>query len=513
MPRSLDPLPAESLPGYVLRLAHRLDMSPTRLRGATGLDAADGKAAWLQRHLRPQPEVTEAFAHATRLTAAEVTDLTLASLAARYPPLDLAIGRPASPGPRRVHPRELDLRPVQPGTALTAWPATAASSSSATAAPGANSGASRSCSPAHTHRRLLRHACPACDAPVHQRRAGSPQLLPLAAHPVHHPAACRNPTTTKAPYHPCGHRLDRAASDETEPQRVGDVLRLQQRLLTLLGPDQLPAVTSVGQPTTPARYFVDLRIMSALLQSSWPTGQDLVDPAGIGLVDDHVRRARDQIASARAASRKVPDMRVYDKPPLDAATTATLLYAADRILTGDAAAIRPALRDMFDAAPFAREWTRRFLVGDGHCSPGLHTAAGTEAGTQHVMKKAGLPPRPTQPAPRLVDFDLHHIPQYLPTAWYDAYFANIGEANRRWLRRAVPVLLARMRLGGSTRRATALLGLPWSAGRHAVVTVAAQLRDHPAQRAAFDSAVEALAQSWIQPPTASTTAHAESGLR
>lgn len=186
-------------------------------------------------------------------------------------------------------------------------------------------------------------------------------------------------------------------------------------------------------------------------------------------------------------------MRAYDKPPLDAATTATLLYAADRILTGDAGAIRPALRDMFDAAPFAREWTRRFLVGDGHCSPGLHTAAGTEAGTQHVMKKAGLPPRPTQPAPRPVDFDLHHIPQYLPTAWYDTYFANIGEANARWLRRAVPVLLARMRLGGSTRRATAILGLPWSAGRHAVVTVAAQLRDHPAQRAAFDTAVEALA--------------------
>jgi hypothetical protein len=37
LPRSLDPLPAESLPGYVLRLAHRLDMSPGRLAALTGL--------------------------------------------------------------------------------------------------------------------------------------------------------------------------------------------------------------------------------------------------------------------------------------------------------------------------------------------------------------------------------------------------------------------------------------------------------------------------------------------
>ncbi|GGN30142.1 hypothetical protein GCM10011609_87700 [Lentzea pudingi] len=37
LPRSLDSLPRESLPGYLLRLAHRLDLSPARVGALTGL--------------------------------------------------------------------------------------------------------------------------------------------------------------------------------------------------------------------------------------------------------------------------------------------------------------------------------------------------------------------------------------------------------------------------------------------------------------------------------------------
>lgn len=36
LPRSLDPLPDEALPGYVLRLAHRLGLSPARVLRLTG---------------------------------------------------------------------------------------------------------------------------------------------------------------------------------------------------------------------------------------------------------------------------------------------------------------------------------------------------------------------------------------------------------------------------------------------------------------------------------------------
>jgi hypothetical protein len=59
----------------------------------------------------------------------------------------------------------------------------------------------------------------------------------------------------------------------------------------------------------------------------------------------------------------------------------------------------------------------------------------------------------------------------------------------------VPVLLARMRLGGSIIHAAKLLGLPWAAGRYAVVTIADRLRDRPGQQAAFDTALDALANA------------------
>ena len=43
LPRSLDPLPDESLPGYLLRLAHRLGLAPARVMQLTGL-AGDGRS-------------------------------------------------------------------------------------------------------------------------------------------------------------------------------------------------------------------------------------------------------------------------------------------------------------------------------------------------------------------------------------------------------------------------------------------------------------------------------------
>jgi len=493
LPRSLDPLPAESLPGFVLRLAHRLDMSPTQLAVVTGLDSGRRQSSMASSVIFAlDPQVTTAFAQAARLTKTEVTDLTLASLAPRYPPLDLQ----SMSRRRQVHGvfiREnwIFARSTRHCPQCLAGDGSVIQQRHG----GAWSKLWRlpvvfACP---IHQCLLRHLCPACHAPVHQRRAGSPQLLPLAAHRVVHPASCRNPTTPKVPYQPCGHRLDYLLDPGAGPQPVDDaLLRLQQRLLALLGPQGPDQVISVGQPTAASRYFVDLRIMTALLQASWPVGRDLATRADADNIDNHVERAREQLAAAEAAGRRALHMHVYDKPPLDATTNAALLRAADRHLTDGEASARHALRDMFSAAPFARDWTRRFLVGDGRCSPGLHAAAGAETRTQHVIRKLRLPPYPTQPPPRPVDFDLDHIPQYLPADWYTTYFAMI-DGDARWLRRAVPVLLARMHLGGSPRRAAAMLGLPWSAGRHAVTTLAAQLRDRPTQQAAFDAALDALA--------------------
>jgi hypothetical protein len=91
-----------------------------------------------------------------------------------------------------------------------------------------------------------------------------------------------------------------------------------------------------------------------------------------------------------------------------------------------------------------------------------------------------------------VNFGPHHIPQCLPVDWHVAYFADLAEIDARWLRRAVPVLLARICAGGAIGDAGPIIGLPRSAGRHAVHTVLARLRHHLARRAAFDAAVDAL---------------------
>jgi len=84
LPRSLDPLPDESLPGYLLRLAHRLDLTPQRVAELTGL-AKPGGAAPAEHMLDLDETTLDAFARATRLTTREVGSLLLLGLAERYP--------------------------------------------------------------------------------------------------------------------------------------------------------------------------------------------------------------------------------------------------------------------------------------------------------------------------------------------------------------------------------------------------------------------------------------------
>ena len=87
LPRSLDPLPDESLPGYLLRLAHRLGLAPARIMQLTGLTAGrDGHQPArrsLMMHLDEAP--AGAFARVTRLTAAEASQLCMSSMSGQYP--------------------------------------------------------------------------------------------------------------------------------------------------------------------------------------------------------------------------------------------------------------------------------------------------------------------------------------------------------------------------------------------------------------------------------------------
>src|ERR1039458_3283438 len=82
LPRSLDPLPAESLPGYVLRLAHRLEQAPARIADLTGLMPASrqGRLIPLRCLLRLEPLTMKNFTAATRLSEQEARALCLSSL-------------------------------------------------------------------------------------------------------------------------------------------------------------------------------------------------------------------------------------------------------------------------------------------------------------------------------------------------------------------------------------------------------------------------------------------------
>ncbi len=153
LPRSLDPLTDESISGYLLRLAHRLDMAPSRLVVAAGLLARPTATATLRRpgsgssSARPRPRCGG-------------SPTLPASPTARRP-------RCSSAGtPNATHPRGPDqsrrgaaaaaagftsasgCSSGPPAIARTAWPVTAAISSAATAEAGAAPGGCRSCSPA-----------------------------------------------------------------------------------------------------------------------------------------------------------------------------------------------------------------------------------------------------------------------------------------------------------------------------------------------------------------------------
>ena len=85
--RSLDPIPGESLPGFLLRLSCRLHLTPARLAELTGLTPAGRGRAHLPAILLagiPAP-ASRTFARVTRLTDDEAAQLGLATWQGRYP--------------------------------------------------------------------------------------------------------------------------------------------------------------------------------------------------------------------------------------------------------------------------------------------------------------------------------------------------------------------------------------------------------------------------------------------
>ena len=189
LPRSLDPLPDESLPGFLLRLSHRLGLSPAQLAAITGLAPTKSVTIPAGRMLALPPHLAEDFAHAARLSINEVHALTMAGLAARYPPLDLQFtGRQRLTHGIFVKENWILSRSTRYCPDCLAGDGSLIQQRHG----GAFSKLWRlpvvfACP---THQRLLRHTCPACRDPVHHRAPAGAQLMPLPTDASLHPAAC-----------------------------------------------------------------------------------------------------------------------------------------------------------------------------------------------------------------------------------------------------------------------------------------------------------------------------------
>jgi hypothetical protein len=484
LPRSLVPLADESFPGYLLRLAHRLDLSPARLAAVTGLTLYEGVP--VSRMLGLEPAMAEEFGRMTRLSATEVTGLTLASLSPRYPPLDLAFS-----GRSRL---------IQGVFVKENWVFSHASRYCPQCLAGDGSLIQQQHGGAWNklwrlpvvfacpvHGQLLRHACPACGDPAHSS-AGSGSMLPLVGNSTLHPTQCRNAVVAAGLRRACGHQLAQPGlrtlppSDERE-----SLLGLQSRLLGVLRSDGQEAVVCFGQETTPARYFVDLRILTCVIVASWPAGHDLSQTSACErLVDRHVRRRRREIEAIRRSGRTVREIGLYDRPPLDSATCGHLLALAHEITAvPDSEVGGRLLQPLLETAPLVHPWARQFLAG-GYCSEGLRAAAEMALVKRPDVRLA------LEPAPRRVRFGPQHIAQHLLPEQVAEHLADFGDIPERLLRRATAAKLAQICLGGPAAVAAERLGTPLIASRYALTTVDGQLRTRR-RRAAFDAAVDALA--------------------
>jgi hypothetical protein len=491
LPRSLAPVPDESLVGYLLRLAYRLQLSPAVLGETVGL-TRPGVPLPVGLLGGLPPAILYTFAQRARLSLGEARSLTLTDLRHRYPPADprfSLVRDPAGRSPRRIAVQENWIN-----TRSSRYcPQCLADSAGGSWARGWLLPVGFACLP---HGRLLENRCRSCGLPPLTRPTGRPLLVNATLPPLH-PAACRN-RPDPGQRRLCGYRLDHTTPALSEPD-LPEVLQLQRRLAGLLDPDGPVVTVSAGRAATAYHYLVDLRIVCGLLCASWPAAADLAAGRRAELIDGHVTERRTQIAAGYHAGGRRRDATCYDIPPSDPAANAALLGVAAQILAGELATVRDIMRPLIDQAgrnarTFAQSHFDGFAEGGSWASTGLCKAIGPALAAQprHLAQGHRAGARRQRRPPRPVAFEARHIPQRPPPEWMDRHFAGITGLRPRVVQHLAVLQLVQMTIGGRVYHAADHLGIPRHFARTLMNRIPAKLAA-TALKEPIQLAVEALA--------------------
>lgn len=491
--RSLVPLPDESMPGFVLRLAHRLELPPARIAALTGLPALGGSySGWpiARGMLTLEPAAAARFAAAARLSPEEAAGLLMDRYAGRYPPLDLA-SRNSAPNVMSISRRGWVLmdstrycplclagdgsliQQLHGGTWQQQWRLQVVF-----ACP--------------VHQLLLEDRCHQCGTPACLSRLnGSIALVPQASDKHLHPARCRVQPAARdrrPGSAACGaYFSDPAASTATQPL-AGELLRLQDQILDRLRP------ASVTPGADAREYFQRLSLVHNLIMMSWPRARYLTGPEPLATAAGaHVASARQAVEQAKARARPFTELNPpLRKLPVASGATAGLLLAADRLLGWDDPAGLPGrLLPLTETAaalyPQGWYWLR------------THPAWPPAVRRAFLPHRNGfaIPARPsgiTPVSPRRCRFQSEHIPAKLPPAWCEQHLAHLTGISARHLHRAAALKLVELTSGQAWSRAAELLRLPRRTAELAIFRTRQWIRSGDLNQQAFDQAAEALAR-------------------
>ncbi|MFF0195870.1 TniQ family protein [Streptomyces anulatus] len=505
LPRSLSPLEGESLPGYVLRLAHRVHRSPARIGYLTGLipPRRDRSEAAQQYYLPGRqlvaldPRTMERFAAAARLTPEEAAALGMANLEAAYPPLARATAR----GDGRVRqiswslmtssrfcPRCLlgDGSPIQRahgGAWQQRWhlPVIFACT---------------------RHQRLLESDCSKCRRPVCSSSKQRRQTASFVLHPQNealHPSQCRNKdmeVVSRRSIALCGNEL-------TAPRTVSAAALSSAELAAYLA-FQRRIERRLENTNEDPKYFEDLITIAQLIKLSWPKSLEISPMSSemSGSLDLHMEGIHRKLTEKGSAKLKGAEL---TSPPHEAISCAALLLQAETLRSvATQSELYLTMQTLADIA--FRQHNRRFLglIDNAVISTPLTRALAPQ-------RQGFLTRRTRRSNERLLvpTFDGHfttaQVPQIIPLDWYQRHLEDFTERlttpsrnNATFVRRAASLKLVQMASGNPLDECSRVLEIPVSTAKSTL----AQLRRRCADEAwgEFQKAVEEVAHELDKMP-------------